>query len=74
MALGINAALNFLLRAVTVNSLRDKKDDGLGDQENRKKLAARAFLEGYEPDKRLFARGPVDDAPDVVVPEPLQNL
>jgi len=71
MALGINAAINFLLRAVAVNSLRDKKDDGLGDQENRKKLAARAFLEGYEPDKRLFARGPVDDAPDVVVPEPL---
>ena len=72
MALGIGAALNFLTRAVALNSLRRKKeDDGLGDQENRKKLAARAFLEGYEPDKRLFARGPVDDAPDVVVPEPL---
>ena len=71
MALGIGAALNFLTRAIAVNSLRGKKDDGLGDQENRKRLAARAFLEGYEPDKRLFARGPVDDAPDVVVPEPL---
>ena len=75
MALGIGAALNFLTRAVALNSLRRKKeDDGLGDQENRKKLAARAFLEGYEPDKRLFARGPVDDAPDVVVPEPLTEL
>ena len=71
MALGIGAALNFLTRAIAVNSLRGKKDDGLGDQENRKRLAARAFLEGYEPDKRLFARGPQDDAPDVVIPEPL---
>ena len=71
MALGIGAALNFLTRAVALNTLRGKKDDGLGDQENRKRLAARAFLEGYEPDKRLFARGPQDDAPDVVIPEPL---
>ena len=71
MALGIGAALNFLTRAVALNTLRGKKDDGTGDQENRKRLAARAFLEGYEPDKRLFARGPQDDAPDVVIPEPL---
>jgi hypothetical protein len=71
MALGIGAALNFLTRAVALNTLRGKKDDGLGDQENRKRLAARAFLEGYEPDKRLFAKGPQDDAPDIVIPEPL---
>ncbi|AOV60158.1 hypothetical protein S820908_011 [Synechococcus phage S-CAM9] len=47
-----------------------RRDDGLGNRENRKKLAARAFLEGYEPDPRLFAKGP-DDAPDVFMPEPL---
>jgi hypothetical protein len=46
------------------------RDDRLGNRENRKKLAARAFLEGYEPDPRLFAKGP-DDAPDVFMPEPL---
>ena len=50
--------------------IKGANDDGLGDRENRKKLAARAFLEGYEPDPRLFAKGP-DDAPDIVEPEPL---
>ena len=49
---------------------RSLRNDGLGNRENRKKLAARAFLEGYEPDSRLFAKGP-DDAPDVFMPEPL---
>ena len=68
----IGRALQFFGQAAGVKSLfGGKKDDGLGDQENRKKLAARAFLEGYEPDSRLFAKGPVDDAPDVVIPEPL---
>ena len=68
----IGKALQFFGQAAGVKSLfGGKKDDGLGDQENRKKLAARAFLEGYEPDSRLFAKGPVDDAPDIVVPQPL---
>ena len=49
---------------------RSLRKDGLGDRKNRQKLAARAFLEGYEPDPRLFAKGP-DDAPDVFMPEPL---
>ena len=68
----IGKALQFFsYDAVSRVFLVAKKDDGLGDQQNRKKLAARAFLEGYEPDSRLFAKGPVDDAPDVVIPEPL---
>jgi hypothetical protein len=68
----IGRALQFFGQAAGVKGLfGGKKDDGLGDQENRKKLAARAFLEGYEPDSRLFAKGPVDDAPDIVVPQPL---
>ena len=69
----IGKALQFFGQAAGVKSLfgGKKEDDGLGDQQNRKKLAARAFLEGYEPDSRLFAKGPVDDAPDVVIPEPL---
>jgi len=65
-----NFFTNFLKVQALNTALGGKRDDGLGDRENRKKLAARAFLEGYEPDPRLFAKGP-DDAPNVVVPEPL---
>ena len=70
----MGALFNFFTNFLKVQALntviRGKRDDGLGDRENRKKLAARAFLEGYEPDPRLFAKGP-DDAPNVVTPEPL---
>ena len=66
----LSGLFNFL-KLQAVNRVRQKAaDDRLGDRENRKRLAARAFLEGYEPDPRLFAEGP-DDAPDVVVPDPL---
>lgn len=66
----LSGLFNFL-KLQAVNRVRQKAaDDRLGDRENRKRLAARAFLEGYEPDPRLFAEGP-DDAPDVIVPDPL---
>ena len=66
----VTGFINFL-KLQAVNKIRQgAADDRLGNRENRKRLAARAFLEGYEPDPRLFAKGP-DDAPDVVVPDPL---
>lgn len=66
----VQGFINFL-KLQAVNKVRQgAADDRLGDRENRKRLAARAFLEGYEPDPRLFAKGP-DDAPDVIVPDPL---
>ena len=66
----VQGFINFL-KLQAVNKVRQgAADDRLGDRENRKRLAARAFLEGYEPDPRLFAKGS-DDAPDVVVPDPL---
>ena len=66
----LSGLFNFL-KLQAVNRIRQRAaDDRLGDRENRKRLAARAFLEGYEPDPRLFAEGP-DDAPDIVVPDPL---
>ena len=66
----VTGFINFL-KLQAVNKIRQgAADDRLGDRENRKRLAARAFLEGYEPDPRLFAKGP-DDAPDVIVPDPL---
>ena len=67
----LTGAIRFLQGAITSSLIRGRSaDDGLGDRENRKRLAARAFLEGYDPDDRLFAKGP-DDAPDVVEPAPL---
>jgi len=66
----VQGFINFL-KLQAVNKVRQgAADDRLGDRENRKRLAARAFLEGYEPDPRLFAKGS-DDAPDIVVPDPL---
>ena len=41
-----------------------------GIEKTERDFAARAFLEGYDPDDRLFAKG-IDDAPDVVEPAPL---
>ena len=53
----LTGALKFIQGAITRSLVRGRSsDDGLGDRENRKRLAARAFLEGYDPDDRLFAR------------------
>ena len=70
IGLAIKSFIDNLGRFVVGQSVRRRLNDNLGDRENRKRLAARAFLEGYEPDSRLFAKGP-DDAPDVFMPEPL---